>query len=75
MVITGTLRSVAADDKRKRNPRPPQKLFDVDAVRAIGGEVTPDGDFMLFESNRSLFIILCLGRTTAIMGYCSIKLI
>ena len=50
--MRGTLRSVSSDDKRKRNPRPTQKLFDVDAVRAIGGEVTPDGDFMLFESNR-----------------------
>ncbi|UYV79463.1 SUPT5H [Cordylochernes scorpioides] len=39
-------------EKRKRGKRPPAKLFDIDAVRAIGGEVTTDGDFMLFEGNR-----------------------
>lgn len=39
-------------EKRKKKRRPPQKLFDVDAVRAIGGEVSSDGDFLLFENNR-----------------------
>jgi transcription elongation factor SPT5 len=32
--------------------RPALKLFDVDAIRAIGGEVTTDGDFLIFEGNR-----------------------
>jgi len=27
-------------------------LFDPEAIRAIGGEVTRDGDFLIFESNR-----------------------
>ena len=40
------------DLKRKKFRRPPQKLFDVDAIRGIGGDVTQDGDFLLFESNR-----------------------
>ncbi|XP_035670800.1 transcription elongation factor SPT5-like [Branchiostoma floridae] len=39
-------------EKRKKFRRPPQKLFDVDAIRAIGGEVTSDGDFLIFEGNR-----------------------
>lgn len=38
--------------KRKRPRRPPQKLFDMDAIRGIGGDVTQDGDFLIFESNR-----------------------
>lgn len=40
------------DLKRKKPRRPPQKLFDTDAIRAIGGEVTQDGDFLIFEANR-----------------------
>lgn len=39
-------------EKRKKFSRPPLKLFDVDAIRAIGGEVTSDGDFLIFENNR-----------------------
>lgn len=39
-------------DKKKRKRKPNQKLFDVDAIKAIGGEVTVDGDFLIFESNR-----------------------
>lgn len=27
-------------------------MFDTDAIRAIGGEVTQDGDFLNFEMNR-----------------------
>lgn len=50
--MRGTLRTAQTDDKRKKVPRPSQKLFDIEAIRAIGGEVTPDGDFLLFESNR-----------------------
>ena len=34
--MRGTLKS-HTDDKRKRTRRPPQKLFDIDAVKAIGG--------------------------------------
>lgn len=40
------------DLKRKKFRRPAQKLFDIDAIRAIGGEVTQDGDFLIFEGNR-----------------------
>lgn len=40
------------DLKRKKPRRPAQKLFDTDAIRAIGGEVTQDGDFLIFEANR-----------------------
>uniref|UniRef100_A0A915IPM2 Transcription elongation factor SPT5 n=1 Tax=Romanomermis culicivorax TaxID=13658 RepID=A0A915IPM2_ROMCU len=36
----------------KKKRRPAQKLFDVDAIKAIGGEVTSDGDFLTFEGNK-----------------------
>ena len=49
--MRGTLKA-QSDDKRKKNRRPPQKLFDIDAVKAIGGEVAQDGDFLLFEGNK-----------------------
>ncbi|KAE9538527.1 hypothetical protein AGLY_005626 [Aphis glycines] len=38
--------------KRKKKRRPAAKLFDPEAIRAIGGEVTSDGDFLIFEGNR-----------------------
>ena len=40
------------DNKKKRFKKPAAKLFDMDAIRSIGGEVTNDGDFIIFESNR-----------------------
>ena len=33
-------------------PRPPAKLFDPEKIRAIGGEISNDGDFMIFEGNK-----------------------
>jgi len=49
----GALRSNMADDlKRKKLKRPPAKLFDPEKIRAIGGEISNDGDFMIFEGNR-----------------------
>ncbi|BFZ16060.1 hypothetical protein BsWGS_19099 [Bradybaena similaris] len=48
----GMMRSSSTQDVKKRKRRPAQKLFDVDAIRAIGGEVTSDGDFLMFEGNR-----------------------
>ncbi|XP_054161598.1 transcription elongation factor SPT5-like [Oppia nitens] len=52
--LRGALRAASSENenKRKRMKRPPAKLFDIDAIRAIGGEVTNDGDFIIFESNR-----------------------
>lgn len=52
--MRGALRSSQSDNdlKRKKFRRPAQKLFDIDAIRAIGGEVTQDGDFLIFEGNR-----------------------
>ncbi|XP_037941667.1 transcription elongation factor SPT5-like [Teleopsis dalmanni] len=47
-----TTSSDADDSKRKKKRRPPAKPFDPEAVRAIGGEVHSDGDFLLFEGNR-----------------------
>uniref|UniRef100_T1IQH2 Transcription elongation factor SPT5 n=1 Tax=Strigamia maritima TaxID=126957 RepID=T1IQH2_STRMM len=40
------------ENKKKRKKRPAAKLFDIDAIRKIGGEVTTDGDFLIFEGNR-----------------------
>ncbi|KAK4336972.1 hypothetical protein RND71_043422 [Anisodus tanguticus] len=48
----GALRSESDTLKRKKTTRPAAKLFDVDAIKQIGGEVTTDGDFQVFESNR-----------------------
>lgn len=38
--------------KRKKKRKPPAKPFDQAAIREIGGEVTSDGDFLIFEGNR-----------------------
>lgn len=50
----GALRSAADQEaaKRKKFARPAAKLFDVDLIKSIGGEVSNDGDFLIFESNR-----------------------
>ncbi|OTF71479.1 transcription elongation factor SPT5-like protein, partial [Euroglyphus maynei] len=54
--LRGALRAPGNDsqdaDKKKRFKKPAAKLFDMDAIRSIGGEVTNDGDFIIFESNR-----------------------
>lgn len=52
--MRGALKSSQPENdlKRKKPRRPAQKLFDTDAIRAIGGEVTQDGDFLNFEMNR-----------------------
>lgn len=47
-----TTQNEVDDAKRKRKRRPPAKPFDPEAIRAIGGEVTSDGDFLMFEGNR-----------------------
>jgi len=38
--------------KRKKKRRASAKPFDPEAIRAIGGEITSDGDFLVFEGNR-----------------------
>ncbi|XP_050426414.1 transcription elongation factor SPT5 [Adelges cooleyi] len=50
----GALRSSMDSEalKRKKKRRPAAKPFDPEAIRAIGGEVTSDGDFLIFEGNR-----------------------
>lgn len=53
--LRGALRTTQSDTddaKRKRKRRPAAKPFDPEAIRAIGGEVTSDGDFLIFEGNR-----------------------
>lgn len=52
--LRGALKTTQPEDpnKRKRKRRPPAKPFDQEAIRAIGGEVTSDGDFLVFEGNR-----------------------
>ncbi|KAG8193552.1 hypothetical protein JTE90_003761 [Oedothorax gibbosus] len=47
----GALRSIEPE-KRKKGKKPPAKLFDVDAIRSLGGEVSTDGDYLIFEGNR-----------------------
>ena len=49
----GALRTAASEDKaRKNKKRPPAKLFDPEKIRSIGGEISNDGDFMMFEGGR-----------------------
>ena len=51
--MRGALRTSSSDDlKRKKFKRPPSKLFDPEKIRTIGGEITNDGDFYVFEGNR-----------------------
>ena len=51
--LRGALRTSSSDSLAKRNKkRPPSKLFDPEKVRSIGGEISNDGDFLLFEGNR-----------------------
>lgn len=51
--MRGVMRSVSDEgEKRKRKRKPPQKMFDKEAVQNIGGEITQDGDFYMFENNR-----------------------
>ncbi|XP_066144783.1 transcription elongation factor SPT5 isoform X1 [Euwallacea fornicatus] len=53
--LRGALKTTQTEneaEKRKKKRRPPAKPFDPEAIRAIGGEVTSDGDFLIFEGNR-----------------------
>lgn len=53
--LRGALRTAQSEieaAKRKKKRRPPAKPFDPEAIRSIGGEVTSDGDFLIFEGNR-----------------------
>lgn len=51
--MRGALRTISSDaDSRKKKKRPMAKLFDPEKVRSIGGEITNDGDFLVFEGNR-----------------------
>lgn len=53
--LRGALRTAQSESeaaKRKKKRRPAAKPFDPEAIRAIGGEVTSDGDFLIFEGNR-----------------------
>ncbi|XP_072045475.1 transcription elongation factor SPT5-like [Amphiura filiformis] len=43
--------ALSAAEKRKKR-QPAQKLFDPDAIKAIGGDITRDGDYSIFEGNR-----------------------
>ncbi|XP_059135222.1 transcription elongation factor SPT5 isoform X3 [Peromyscus eremicus] len=38
--------------KSKKFKRPPQRLFDAEKIRSLGGDVASDGDFLIFEGNR-----------------------
>lgn len=52
--MRGALRTAGDKESNKRKviKRPPPKLFDADAIRSIGGEVTTDGDYQIFEGQR-----------------------
>ncbi|VDM54729.1 unnamed protein product [Angiostrongylus costaricensis] len=48
--MRGALRT-DADRVHKVKRRPMPRLFDLDRIKEIGGEVTNDGDFVIFEGN------------------------
>ena len=50
----GALRTTASESesKKKQKKRPSAKLFDPEKIRSIGGEISNDGDFLMFEGNR-----------------------
>ena len=51
----GALRTVASDEASKKalkKKRPGPKLFDPEKIRSIGGDISNDGDFLMFEGNR-----------------------
>ena len=54
-VLTSPYDPVCSDEQLKFAiffNRPPAKLFDPEKIRAIGGEISNDGDFMIFEGNK-----------------------
>ena len=52
--MRGALKETMAENanKRKMGKRPIAKPFDAEAIRGIGGEISTDGDFQIFEGNR-----------------------
>lgn len=52
--MRGALRNTNEKETKKAKTfkRPPARLFDADAIRSIGGDVSSDGDFQIFEGNR-----------------------
>ncbi|XP_045177406.2 transcription elongation factor SPT5-like [Mercenaria mercenaria] len=51
--MRGIMRNQQSDaERKKKKRRPAQKLFNIDDVKAIGGESSRDGDFFIFEGNK-----------------------
>ncbi|KAH3888745.1 transcription elongation factor SPT5-like [Dreissena polymorpha] len=50
--MRGVMRNSQPDNQKQKKRRPAQKLFNVDQVKQIGGEITNDGDFLIFEGNK-----------------------
>merc|ERR1712020_346674 len=50
----GALRTNSVEEPKNKfkKKRPPLKLFDPEKIRSIGGDITNDGDFLMFEGNR-----------------------
>lgn len=44
--------ALKTNEESKRKGRIPQKLFDPDLVKSIGGDWNTDGDYIIFEGNR-----------------------
>uniref|UniRef100_A0A0K2T674 Transcription elongation factor SPT5 n=1 Tax=Lepeophtheirus salmonis TaxID=72036 RepID=A0A0K2T674_LEPSM len=50
--LRGALRTPSDESKKIKKKSPPAKLFDPEKIRSIGGEISHDGDFLMFEGNR-----------------------
>ena len=50
----GALRTNSVEEAKNKfkKKRPPLKLFDPEKIRSIGGDISNDGDFLVFEGNR-----------------------
>ena len=48
----GALRSNDELFKKNKFKRPPCKLFEQEKIRSIGGEISSDGDYLVFEGNK-----------------------
>lgn len=47
----GVLRGSDDENRKRRRTKPPAKLFDPEAIKDLGGDITYDGDFLVFEGS------------------------
>jgi transcription elongation factor SPT5 len=48
----GVVKSSEDPERKRRRVKPPPKLFDETKIREIGGDITKERDYLVFEGNR-----------------------